>query len=1213
MNPPKSPFLFVVRLLVAVGTILAFSASAQTYLTNVISSFPSGFGMSVYYASWSSATKSDTGSGFQVTSSTYGSGYYGLSTPFRAPGATMAQLTFTLGSPSGTYNFGVPFIISDGNGNSVTMDGGPNNTGYANISPGTYTWTAPVGALNVSNVMSFNLEFDPVSYSGSYTITFNKIALLTPLTQVTWNAPSAVTYGTALGAAQLNATANVPGTFAYSPASGTVPNAGVNKLTTIFTPFQTANSTNILATNSVNLTVSPEPLTVTAASTSRIYGRSNPTFTGTLTGITNNDNITANYSCSATTSSAPGTYPIVPALVDPGSRLGNYTVTTNDGTLTIYAATTNEMMTWTNPAPITYGTALTTNQLSANADVPGTFVYSNATGAIVSIGSVLNAGTNALTVFFTPSDTVDYTNVTASVNLVVTPAPLTITAANASRAYGQNNPVFNGSVTGLTNGDVIVLGYNCTATNTSPTGIYPIITVPVDPGNRLGNYNVTTNNGTLSVVSYTSRGASVPWSTYEAENMYINGGTILGPDYGVNTVASESSGRECVQLNATGQYVEFVAQGQANAIVVRYSVPDTTSGTGANYTLSLYTNGVLAAELPVTSMYSWLYGNYPFDNTPTDGSPRDFYDEVRFIGLNINLGDVIQLQKGAADTASFYDLDLVDLENVAAPLTQPANSLSLASYGADPTGNSDSTTALENCITAAQSESKSVWIPSGIYQITSSINLPSNMTIQGAGMWYSTFVGNASLYTTSSRRVTFNGNGSNIHLSDFAITGKLNYRNDSEPNDGLGGSFGTGSSINRIWVEHTKTGAWLVNALGLLINGCRFRDTIADGCNIDVGMKSTTITNCTTRGTGDDCFAVWPTGYTAQNYTPGGNVFTFCTGGLNFLANGGALYGATNNVIQNCLFQDTTYGCGILISTTFSITNYFNGQLATNGFGGNTIIQNCDVLRCGGEDPNGGGWRGAVQLYLQNYNITGINLLNLNITNSMSDGLDIVSVGSGVSLSNTFAANVNVSNYGLGVGAQGIWAKTAAQGTMLVSNSIINGALVTSLSVPGIMDTSSQFTFLFGTAYASSTINTSPAGLSFTVDGTNYTSAQAFNWLSGSSHVVSAPAAQTLAGTPYQWYSWTDGGTLAHSLTANGSSDTAVFGLTAPPLGVFVSGTNAVMAWSTNAFGFNLQYTTNLSPPVVWNTISTTPGIVNGQNVLTNSLSGTRMYFRLSQ
>ena len=160
-------------------------------------------------------------------------------------------------------------------------------------------------------------------------------------------------------------------------------------------------------------------------------------------------------------------------------------------------------------------------------------------------------------------------------------------------------------------------------------------------------------------------------------------------------------------------------------------------------------------------------------------------------------------------------------------------------------------------------------------------------------MWQTALVGDALRYTNSSKRVNLNGTGSNIHLSDFAITGKLNYRNDSEPNDGLGGSFGTGSTISRIWVEHTKTGAWIVNSQGLIVDGCRFRNTLADGINLVVGMRSTTVTNCTARGTGDDCFAIWPATYMAQNYTPGLNVITHCTGQVPFLANGAVLCGGS--------------------------------------------------------------------------------------------------------------------------------------------------------------------------------------------------------------------------------------------------------------------------------------------------------------------------------
>ena len=386
----------------------------------------------------------------------------------------------------------------------------------------------------------------------------------------------------------------------------------------------------------------------------------------------------------------------------------------------------------------------------------------------------------------------------------------------------------------------------------------------------------------LSIVSTHSAqafsGAVVPWTTYEAENMTNSGGALLGPQYGPNVAASESSGRKCIDLTGTGQYVEFTNQAAANAIVVRYCVPDTSSGVGTNYTISLYTNGIFVQKLPVTSKYSWLYGGYPFSNTPGNGSPRNYFDEVRLNGLTINAGDTVSIQENADDTAAYYVIDLVDLENVAAPLTQPVNSLDVtgAPYNADTNGVNDSTAALQHCINAAYSAGETVWMPTGTYLITGTIYLYNNTTIQGAGMWYTTLRGNPSLYNTwfSTRRITFYGEGSNINLSDFAIVGCLNYRYDNEANDGLGGAYGTGSTISRVWVEHTKTGAWLVNSSGLVVNGCRFRNTTADGINLCVGMRGTIVTNCTTRGTGDDCFPIWPATYTGATYTPGLNVIT---------------------------------------------------------------------------------------------------------------------------------------------------------------------------------------------------------------------------------------------------------------------------------------------------------------------------------------------------
>jgi hypothetical protein len=85
--------------------------------------------------------------------------------------------------------------------------------------------------------------------------------------------------------------------------------------------------------------------------------------------------------------------------------------------------------------------------------------------------------------------------------LTVTPAPLTVTANNASRPYGAANPAFSGTIAGIQNGDNISATYTTTATISSPAGTYPIVPSLVDPGNKLPNYNVTLNNGTLTVTA----------------------------------------------------------------------------------------------------------------------------------------------------------------------------------------------------------------------------------------------------------------------------------------------------------------------------------------------------------------------------------------------------------------------------------------------------------------------------------------------------------------------------------------------------------------------------------------------------------------------------------------------------------------------------------------------------------------------------------------
>src|SRR5207247_582040 len=85
------------------------------------------------------------------------------------------------------------------------------------------------------------------------------------------------------------------------------------------------------------LSVGAVALTVTATDKARGYGADNPALDGTITGVVNADNITATYATTATSASPVGNYGIAPTLVDPDGRLGNYTVTKTNGTLSVGA------------------------------------------------------------------------------------------------------------------------------------------------------------------------------------------------------------------------------------------------------------------------------------------------------------------------------------------------------------------------------------------------------------------------------------------------------------------------------------------------------------------------------------------------------------------------------------------------------------------------------------------------------------------------------------------------------------------------------------------------------------------------------------------------------------------------------------------------------------------------------------------------------------
>ena len=465
------------------------------------------------------------------------------------------------------------------------------------------------------------------------------------------------------------------------------------------------------------------------------------------------------------------------------------------------------------------------------------------------------------------------------------------------------------------------------------------------------------------------------------------------------------------------------------------------AGGGLTTTLGIYKNGTRLLARQISSRLTHLYGKYPFVNTPDSGKVRNFYDEIRITDIQVKRGDVVRIQRDDAenDAASYCIIDLADMEKVPPPRQAPTNSLSVtdkAFRGANPDG--DDTEAFRKCMAQATATGKSVWLPVGNYRITGDLVLPPNLTMQGAGMWYTTLTGDAAQYADAQKRVRLKGNGDNIHLSDFAIMGQLNYRSDQEANDGIVGTFGTNSTLSRLWIEHTKVGVWVENSQNLRVMGCRLRNTIADGINFCVGMRQSTIENCTARGTGDDCFAIWPAVFMPQRFAPGLNLITHCTAQLPFLANGAAVYGGESNKVQHCVFSDITAGSAVLISTTFPTED--RQKAINNNFTGTTVVSDCRIQKSGGFDHEWD-WRGAIEICTDKRSIAGIDVNHVTITNSLSNGVSVVAKNGptgNVFLKNAALQHVTIENSGVGdKQANALFISSSASGELDVKNSTI--------------------------------------------------------------------------------------------------------------------------------------------------------------------------------
>ncbi|GIH23656.1 hypothetical protein Aph01nite_19660 [Acrocarpospora phusangensis] len=602
------------------------------------------------------------------------------------------------------------------------------------------------------------------------------------------------------------------------------------------------------------------------------------------------------------------------------------------------------------------------------------------------------------------------------------------------------------------------------------------ITATADATNVLTETNE--GNNTLSQSIVVGRGAAVPYVEYEAESASYQG-TLLTADplrtFGHTNFATESSGRQSVRLNNTGQFVEFTSTNQANSIVVRNSIPDAPGGGGTEATISLYINGTFAQKLTLSSRHSWLYGNTDqpegLTNTPQADARRMFDESHALLSQSYPAGTRFRLQRDATDNATFYIIDLIDLEQVAPAASQPAGCTSITQYGAVPNDGLDDTTAIQRAVTDDQNGVIScVWIPAGQWRQEKKILTDdplnrgqfnqvgiSNVTIRGAGMWHS------QLYTLTEPHLAqgsinhpHEGNfgfdiDNNVQISDIAIFGSGRIRGgdgNAEGGVGLNGRFGLNTKISNVWIEHANVGVWVGRDFdnipdlwgpgdGLEFSGMRIRNTYADGINFTNGTRNSKVFNSSFRYTGDDSLAVWANKYVKNQAVDiaHDNQFINNTIQLPWRANGIAVYGGYGNKIENNLIYDTMNYPGIMLATDHDPLP----------FSGTTLIANNALYRAGGVFWNEDQEFGAITLFPQGPDIPGVTIRDTDIFDSTYDGIQFKTGGG--NMPNVTITNVRIDKSNNGAG---ILAMSGARGNANLTNvTITNSATGNIVRQPG--------------------------------------------------------------------------------------------------------------------------------------------------------------------
>jgi hypothetical protein len=253
-------------------------------------------------------------------------------------------------------------------------------------------------------------------------------------------------------------------------------------------------------------------------------------------------------------------------------------------------------ITWNTPAPIQYGTALSSVQLDATGSVPGTFAYAPAAG------TDLQAGSQKLTATFTPSDTASYSVATATVQLTVTQASPLITWAPLSAI--QQGATLSTTQLDATANVPGTFSYNPAAGAVLPAGTQQL-TVTFRPSDTTDYISVTANNA-----------------------LTVNGGSPTGPAP-VNGLCGPANGASSSVAPTAG----LCSAGTASAVMG--TGPWTWQCTGSNGGTTSSCAALPPTAEGVSAFVQSLGINthLSYTQTPYYGQPQNVITALQYLGI----------------------------------------------------------------------------------------------------------------------------------------------------------------------------------------------------------------------------------------------------------------------------------------------------------------------------------------------------------------------------------------------------------------------------------------------------------------------------------------------------------------------------------------------------------------------------------------------------